>query len=118
MDNQQIKAIVKKKVKKSDSSTIKISKETKRELNKILVKVNKKDFGRRIRGEKIVLLALQQINKTHIKELQDSTLSNEDKLEMKYREYVSKNGNISKDEFIGKLLLGESLSNINNQENE
>lgn len=116
MDNQETKPIVKKKVKKSDSSTIKISKETKRELNKILVKVNKKDFGKRIRGEKIILLALQQINETHIKELQNSTLSNEDKLEMKYREYISQNGNISKDEFIGKLLSGESVLGIGNQE--
>ncbi len=74
MDNQQTKPVVKKKAKKSDSSTIKISKETKRELNKILVKVNKKDFGKRMRGEKIILLALQQINETHIKELQNSTL--------------------------------------------
>jgi len=117
MNNQQTKTVVKKKVKKNDSSTIKISKETKRELSRVLSKANRKDFGKRVRGDKVLLLALQQIGETHIKELQNSSLSNEDKLEMKYREYISKNGNISKDEFLGKLLSGERVLGIENHQN-
>jgi hypothetical protein len=117
MNNLSSKTTSKKQTKKNDSSTVKITKETKRELSKLLAKVNKKDFGRRVRAEKLLLLALQQIDDSHIKKLQEGSLSNEDKLEMKYREYIRNNGNISKDAFIGKLLAGESVLGGGNHSN-
>jgi hypothetical protein len=117
MNSVSVKNTPKKRIKKNDSSTIKITKETKRELSKLLMKVNKKDFGKRVRVEKLLLLALQQIDDSHIKQLQNESLSNEDKLEMKYREYISKNDNISKDDFIGKLLAGESVLGGENHTN-
>ncbi len=104
METQVNKVIIKKKAKGDGSSSIKISKEVKKKLNSLLIKINKKDFGKRVRSEKVILLALQQIDEEHIKELQNSALTNADKLEIKYREYVSRNGSISKDEFLGKLL--------------
>jgi hypothetical protein len=39
--------------------------------------------------------------------LQQSTLSNGDRVEMLYREHVKKHGAISKDEFLGRLLGGK-----------
>lgn len=110
MEAQVNKVVIKKKAKGDGSSSIKISKEVKKKLNSLLIKINKKDFGKRVRADKVILLALQQIEEKHIKELQSSTLTNADKLEIKYREYVSQNGSISKDDFIGKLLSGEGVS--------
>jgi hypothetical protein len=36
--------------------------------------------------------------------LQQSTLSNADQFEMEYRDYIRKNGAISKDDYYGKVI--------------
>ena len=49
-------------------------------------------------------MALSFLDDSHLKELQEKSLTNKDRLELKYQEYLKANGNVSKDEFIGKLL--------------
>jgi hypothetical protein len=72
-----------------------------------LAKANKKDFGRKLRAEDLIAVAITLVQPEHIKQLQEATLSNADRLEQQYKDYVAKHGNLSKDAFIGKLLNAE-----------
>ncbi len=78
--------------------------ETRKKLILELTKANKKDFGRRIKPDDLLSVALSLIEAHHIKELQEKSLSNADRLDRDYRSYVQKNGPISKDEYLGLLL--------------
>jgi hypothetical protein len=70
-------------------------------------KANKKDFGRRVKDSEIISMALTLMTDKEIKLLQEATFSEKDRLHMAHSEYVSKNGKITLDDFIGKLLRGE-----------
>ena len=96
-----------KTVKPSTFGAIRVRKETRKRVLADLAKVNKKDFGKRVHADEYLSLALGLVTQEHIKQLQSSSLSNGDRLEMAYREYVSKNGQISKDDYLGKRLAGE-----------
>ena len=96
--------VIKVKSKKSAYSTIRLTQNTKKKLTQLLNKSNKKNFGKRVKADQLILLALELITDDHVKNLQENSLSNADKLEMKFKEYVRKNGSISKDDFLGKLL--------------
>ena len=89
--------------KRVNTAGIRVSKETQRDLNRLLDKVNKKQFGKKIKINQIIAISIKLICDEHIKKLQQSSLTNADKIEMQYREYVRQNGAISKDNFLGKL---------------
>lgn len=89
---------------------LRVKRETKRRVMQELAKINKKDFGKRVKADDLITLALSLVEARHVTALQQSSLSNGDRVEMLYREHVKKHGAISKDEFLGKILSGE-LSN-------
>lgn len=91
---------------KKSASAIRVKSETRKKLVLELSKANKKDFGRRIKPDDLIALGLSLIEPQHIKTLQDKSLSNADRIEREYRAFVQKNGPISKDEFLGKILSG------------
>lgn len=96
--------------KRINMSGIRVSKKTRRDLNRLLDKVNKKQFGKKIKINQIIAISIKLICDEHIKELQQSSLTNADKIEMQYREYIRQNSSIPKDEFLGKLhklMLGK-----------
>jgi len=99
------------KVKQNNVSTValRVKRETKRRIQAELAKVNKKPFGRTIRADALISKGLNRLTEQDILELQDASLSNADRLECRYAEYVKSNGSLSKDAFIGKLLSGEIL---------
>lgn len=90
--------------KMSNYTAIRVSKTVQKKLTSLLTKANKKDYGKRVKADALIGIALEQITDNHIKSLQQESLSNADLLEMKYREHVKQNGKISKDEFYGLLL--------------
>lgn len=94
---------------KKENSTIRVSSSTQKLLTQVLLKLNKKSFGRRVRIDPLLQLALSKLVDADLKFLQEQSLSNADRLEMNYREYVKKNGPLSKDEFLGILLKAESV---------
>ena len=73
----------------------------------IQAKANKKEGGRTIKIDPIIKLALSLIEPKHIKDIQEASLTNQDRLEIEYQAYIAKNGMISKDEYLGKRLRGE-----------
>lgn len=99
--------------KKSKSSkptgytSIHTRKETKKRITADLARINKKDFGRVIRAEEYLALAVTLITPEHILQLQESSLSNADRLERDYRKYLAQFGPISKDDYLGKRLSGQ-----------
>lgn len=96
-----------------------IRRETKKKIQAELSKINKKDFGRKIHADDYILLSLSLVTAEHIQQLQEHSLSNADRLERDYRSYISKNGPLSKDEYLGKRLNGElalaALPNLTSQ---
>lgn len=81
--------------------------ETAKTLIQFKEKVNKKSFGRDVRDHEILALAVKQLKQEHIQELQESTYSEQDRLNIAHDEFVKQNGKISLDQFIGKLIRGE-----------
>lgn len=106
---EQAKAEKSNKSKAANVSTVglRVKRETKRRVMQELAKINKKDFGKRIKADELIVLALGLVQDHHLTKLQESSLSNTDRLQLQHRAYIRQHGNISKDEFIGKLLSGE-----------
>ena len=76
-------------------------------LQTIRDKVNKKAHGRNIRDAEILAVALELVGPEQIRELQEATYSESDRLNMVHEEYQRQHGRLSLDQFIGKLLRGE-----------
>lgn len=97
-----------KKVKTEKTSVLKkLDPETGKILKQLKDKINKKSFGRSIRDTEIISLSLGLINQEHIQKLQDSTLTEKDRLHIAHEDYVKENGKISLDQFIGLLIRGQ-----------
>lgn len=68
---------------------------------------NKKKFGRKIKVDQIVSLALDLLTEEHIAVVQDQSLTNEDRKESLRQRHIEQCGPISKDDFLGLLLSPE-----------
>ena len=95
---------IKKPNKKTKTTSLTVEIPTRRQILAILNKINRKSYGRRIKINDLIMKYVELTSPEVIKELQDSSLSHTDRVEIEYKEYVTKNGYISKDEFFGKLL--------------
>ena len=89
---------------------LRLRRETKKRIQAELAKINKKDFGKKVRCDELIGTALSLLTERHIKELQDGSMTNSDRLEIQYRDYIKKHGATSKDDFLGKILLGNGAS--------
>lgn len=92
-------------VKKLDLETIKI-------LSNLKDRANKKDLGRKIREAEIIHLGLTLVESHHLAELQEATYSERDRLTLAHTEYQRIHGKLSLDQFIGKLLRGETVPQV------
>jgi len=107
MEANTVEKKPKSKAKPSTTAAVRVLVETRKRVLQEVAKANKKDFGRRIRTEDIIALAMSLLTPSHLQSLQDSSLSNADRFEQEYRAYVAKNGHISKDAYLGRRLNGE-----------
>src|SRR5690349_21174494 len=96
-----------KQAKPSAHGAIRVRKDTRKRVLAELAKVNKKDFGKKVRVDQFIALAVSLVTPEHIVQLQESSLSNADRLERDFKSYVAKHGPLSKDEYLGKRLRGE-----------
>lgn len=103
-NSQEKKAKV---VKASSHGAIRVRKETRKRILADIGKVNKKDYGKKVRVDEYVTLALSLVRPEHIQALQEGSLSNADRLTRDYKTYTAKHGPMSKDEYLGKRLTGE-----------
>lgn len=100
--SQELQTTKKPKPVKTDS--LRVRKETKKKILSDLLSLNKKDFGRKLTADDYVQLAISLLTPDLLQKLKEKTLSNKDRLELKYQEYCSQNGKVTKDEFLGVLL--------------
>ncbi len=103
------RALKKKEPPKRQSVLKKLDTDTAKVLQSLKDKANKKTFGRKVRDCEIIAVALKQVSLEHIKELQEGTLSEKDKLGLAHEEYQKQHGKITMDQFIGKLLRKEAM---------
>lgn len=102
-----------KKVKTEKISILKkLDPDTGKTLKQLKDKINKKSFGRNIRDTEIISMSLGLISAEHIQKLQESTLTEKDRLHIAHEEYVKENGKITLDQFIG-LLIRNQISQTN-----
>lgn len=104
MEQAKTEKSIKAKAPNVSTVGLRVKRETKRRVMQDLAKINKKDFGKRIKADDLIALALSLVEARHVTALQQSSLSNGDRVEMLYREHVKRYGGTSKDEFLGKLL--------------
>ena len=90
--------------KKSKSTSIRVDQAAKKILLNCLARVNKKPYGQKVKISELIVELSNLITPEIIKKLQENSLTHGDKLELEYKQYVSRNGYISKDEFIGEVL--------------
>lgn len=84
--------------------SIRIGLDVQKKAKKILSIANTKKTGRKVKIDQVLNVALDLMKEEHIKKLQDQTLTNEDRKEILRQKYISINGPISKDEFIGFMM--------------
>jgi hypothetical protein len=92
----------------SQTVPIRIHKTTLRQLKSLLQTCNRKSHGKRVKPSDLISKALTLINESHIEEIQKSTYTSEDQLEIEFKKYCSTNGSISKDQFL-KIILSKAL---------
>ncbi len=85
----------------------KIDLETSKLLTQLRDRANKKSYGRKVRDAELIAAGLKLLGEPHITELQDQTLSEQDRLKMAHEDFQKTNGKISLDQFIGRLIRGE-----------
>lgn len=89
--------------KKSSTEPVRVKKEFRKKLISDLLRINRKG-ERKISMTAYLEKAVSLLTEDHVTELREKTLTNRDRLDRKYRDFVSKFGPMSEDEFIGKLL--------------
>ncbi len=104
MEQNSNQIVTKEKKTQTNSFSVRVTKNGQKKLSNLLTKANKKDYGKKIKGHQLLELGLSLITDSHIKEIQEKSLSNADLIELKFRDYVKKNGKVSKDDFLGVLL--------------
>lgn len=110
MDQSTQPKTSKTKVASAATVGLRVKRETKKRIQNELAKVNKKDFGKKIRCDELIGTALSLLTEQHIKNLQDGSMTNADRFEIQYRDHVKQFGATSKDEFLGKILAGSVAS--------
>lgn len=93
----------------SNTVPIRIHKSTARLLRSLLLSVNKKKLGKRVKADQIISKALALLTDDHLEEVKTTTYSSADHLEVEFQKYCAKNGAISKDEFLNKLLANKNF---------
>ncbi len=89
------------------AKSVRINFEIQKKAERILLLANKKKVGRRVKIDHLLSLALDLVSEDDIKNLQDQSLTNEDRKEILRQKWTALNGPISKDEFTGFMMTEE-----------
>lgn len=84
--------------------SVRVSSETRKLAEGILKTANDKEPGRKIKLDEVMQAGLALIQQEHIRNLQENSLSNEDRKEILRQKYIETRGPITKDEFTGFMM--------------
>lgn len=104
METSEAKKLAKPAGKKSNSTAIRVSIETRKRLLSELSKINKKQFGKRVKLDALLLKLLPKLSSQDVSELQEASLTGRDRMEQSYRAHCSKFGQITMDDYLAHLL--------------
>lgn len=79
-------------------ASVRISLESKKLASSILAKANTKKFGRKVKFDELIALAISLVTPEHIKVLQEKSMTNEDRKELLRQKYIEARGPITRDE--------------------
>ncbi len=88
----------------SNTVPIRIHKSTARILRSIVTKLNRKSHGKKVRPDQVISKALSLLTDVHLAEIEKASYDSKDQFEIEFKKYCQKNGNISKDEFLKRLM--------------
>ncbi|PWU19423.1 MAG: hypothetical protein C5B49_05765 [Bdellovibrio sp.] len=91
-------------------ASVRIKADSRGQAAALLIAANKKTYGRKVKLDELIELALSLVTSDHIKLLQSRSLTNEDKKEMLRQKYVEVRGPISRDEFTGFMMTSDFQS--------
>lgn len=108
---------IKKNKKQSPTTPIRVKKSTARSVKALLTKLNRKNYGRKVVTEDIISLAISKLDNVDFEQIQESTYSSSDRLEIQFKKYCQEHGQVSKEQFLDALMRAglPELSNIKNQ---
>ncbi len=108
METSDVKKTSKPASKKSATSAVRVAIETRKRLVAELAKINKKQFGKRVKVDALISKLLSKLTAQDVSELQEASLTGRDRVEHSYRAHCTKFGQISMDEYLAHLLKSES----------
>ena len=76
-------------------STIRVRKPTANRLKTIISKINRKTYGRKVTATDVVEVSLSLLGETELMEIEQSTYSNQDRLDIEYKQFCKKSGKVS-----------------------
>ncbi len=89
--------------------------ETAKLLSQLREKANKKNFGRPVKESEILALAVRLVTPEHLKELQEVTIRDKDRVRAAFESYRKGHGKVTMDRFLGMLVRGEIKTNAMDQ---
>ena len=99
--------VVEKNEKRSKNVSVPVHPATRDELSRFLERVNAKKFGRTVRFDEAMARAVKKLDQDDVEALQQGSLTNSDRVSMRYENYIEENGPISRDEFLGLVIAGK-----------
>jgi hypothetical protein len=87
--------------------SIRVQLETQRKAERLLAVANKKKFGRKVKVDQLLNIALDLVTDRHLESLQERSLTNEDRKELLRQKYIETRGQISRDEFTGFMMSAD-----------
>lgn len=91
--------------KKVSTVSLRVQRDTKKRIQDRISEINKNKLGsKKISADQLLSFALGLLTSSHFDQLKEMTMTNADRLELAYSNHIKTKGEISKDEFIGRLL--------------
>jgi hypothetical protein len=90
----------------ASSAPIRVKQRTKAKLEQLLKQTNKDRVGRRIKADDLIWCGLALINDAHIAEIRDNSLSNKDRMELLFQQFLQSRRGATREDFLGELLKG------------
>lgn len=89
----------------STTTPIRLHRSTIKMLKSVVNKINKMPYGKKISMDQLITKSLTKLTEDDLQQIKTLTYTSMDLLEMEHKKYCNNHGNISKDEFITKILL-------------
>lgn len=86
---------------------IRVSHETKRELERLIEVIEHEGGKKRIKVDMVIRHALSKLKEQDIEELRSRTVSYSELFDREFHSYRAKDSDVTKDEFLGLVLLGK-----------